>query len=283
MKVLSHQEGNDLIKKNFDENKVFAVSRVGSVELYVIEELRNGRKPTEKQIEALSKQAGYYGDCLDVYRDEYVSGVSCADIQIFWKGISTPHNNGKSFDQLQGEIFEDYSKNSIKVGHRSVEPYFFDNPWSLKLEGKKVLVISPISQTIRYQWKRIDKIWGSKPMFPKLELLVYQSVQSLGGIGPHRSWHESLNVMKEDISKIDFDVALVSCGAYGLPLVNHIKNGMGKTAIYVGGALQLFFGIKGKRWDFHDEISTFFNENWRRPFDVEIPETAGLVEGGCYW
>lgn len=89
--------------------------------------------------------------------------------------------------------------------------------------------------------------------------------------------------MKNDISSLDFDVALVSCGAYGLPLVNHIKNKLCKTGIYVGGALQLFFGIKGRRWDHHDEISLLFNEHWRRPFDVEIPENFHMVEGGCYW
>lgn len=283
MKILSHEEGNDLIKNNISQGKVFAVSRVGSVELYVVEEIINNRMPSEKQIDALRKQAGYYGDCLDGFSREYLEGVSSADIQIFWKGISTLHNNGKSFETLQEQIFNVYSKDSVKVGHRAVEPYFFQEPWSIKLQEKKVLVISPVSQTIRYQWKRIDKVWGHKPMLPKMDLLVYQSVQSLGGIGPHGSWCESLDLMKDEISKIEFDLALVSCGAYGLPIVNFIKNKLNRTAIYVGGALQLFFGIKGRRWDNHDEISSFFNESWRRPFDIEVPQTASLVEGGCYW
>lgn len=283
MKILSHQEGNDLIKESISQNKIFAVSRVGSIELYVADEIRNGRLPDPNQVEALRRQAGYYGNCIKEFTEEYLSGVSCADYQIFWKGISTQFNRGKSFDELQEDIFKSYSNESVKMGHRAVEPYFFNNPWSHELNGKKVLVISPISQTIRYQWKRIDKIWGEKKLFPELELHVYQSVQSIGGIGPHGSWFESLTAMKDDVSKMDFDIALVSCGAYGLPLVNHIKSNLGKTAIYVGGALQLFFGIKGRRWDNHDEISAFFNDNWRRPFDVEVPGTASLVEGGCYW
>lgn len=283
MKILSHQEGNDLIKEFIQTNRVFAVSRVGSVELYVADEIRNGMIPDVNQVEALKKQAGYYGDCLEEFTEEYLSGVKCADFQIFWQGISTAFNKGKSFDELQEDIFNSFSKESIKMSHRAVEPYFFENPWSLELKGKKVLVISSISQTIRYQWKRIDKVWGQKKLFPEMELEIYQSVQSIGGVGPHKSWVESLDVMKNDISKMDFDIALVSCGAYGLPLVNHIKTNLGKTAIYVGGALQLFFGIKGRRWDHHDEISNFFNDSWRRPFDIEVPETAHLVEGGCYW
>lgn len=184
MEILTHQEGNDLIKKKISENVPFAVSRVGSVELYVVEEFLRGRIPTQEQVMALSKQAGYYGNCLEEYSKEYLDGVSCADVQIFWKGITTAHDKGKNFDTLQEEIFEKHSRNSVKVGHRAVEPYFFQNPWTHELAGKRILVISPLSQTIRYQWKKIDSVWGERQIFPKIQLDVYQSVQSIGGSDP---------------------------------------------------------------------------------------------------
>ena len=61
---------------------------------------------------------------------------------------------------------------------------------------------------------------------PEFTLIPYQSVQSIGGNGgPHSSWAESLQVMKE-ISNLDFDIALLSCGHYGLPLVAHIKENL---------------------------------------------------------
>ena len=44
-------------------------------------------------------------------------------------------------------------------------------------------------------------------------------------------------------------VALLGCGAYGMPLGAFIKDGLKKPAIHVDGVLQLLFEIKGKRWD----------------------------------
>ena len=61
--------------------------------------------------------------------------------------------------------------------------------------------------------------------------------------------------MQKEIDKIDFDIAILGCGAYGYPLASYIKS-IGKKAIHIGGATQLIFGIKGKRW----EKASFINE-----------------------
>ena len=55
--------------------------------------------------------------------------------------------------------------------------------------------------------------------------------------------------MKEDIRKLDFDVAFLSCGSYALPLGNFIKEDLHRQAIYVGGVLQLLFGVMGRRYE----------------------------------
>lgn len=47
------------------------------------------------------------------------------------------------------------------------------------------------------------------------------------------------------MDKIDYDICLIGCGAYGFPLAAHAKR-KGKKAVHLGGALQLLFGIKGK-------------------------------------
>ena len=46
--------------------------------------------------------------------------------------------------------------------------------------------------------------------------------------------------------EIEFDVAIIGCGAYGLPLAVEAKR-MGKQAIHMGGATQVLFGIKVNR------------------------------------
>ena len=69
---------------------------------------------------------------------------------------------------------------------------------------------------------------------------------------------------------------------YGLPLAAHVKD-LGKQAVHMGGALQIFFGIKGGRWDENPKINRFYNEHWTRPLPSETPQTFQNVEEGCYW
>ena len=65
--------------------------------------------------------------------------------------------------------------------------------------------------------------------------------------------------------------------------ISFIKNDLNKPSIYVGGGLQILFGIKGDRWDNHEDVSTFYNSYWVRPLQTEKPIAANSVEGGCYW
>lgn len=99
-----------------------------------------------------------------------------------------------------------------------------------------------------------------------------------------QNWFEALDFMTQEISKIDFDIALIGCGAYGFPLASNIKN-MGKIAIHCGGATQLFFGIKGKRWEIEqpDVGKKLFNDYWVRPSKEETISDSEKIENGCYW
>ena len=57
----------------------------------------------------------------------------------------------------------------------------------------------------------------------------------------------------------------------------------GRKAVHLGGATQILFGIKGKRWDAHEVISGLYNEHWVRPSTDETPQRKNVVEGGTYW
>ena len=74
----------------------------------------------------------------------------------------------------------------------------------------------------------------------------------------------------------------LSCGSYGLPLGHYITHHLGATAIYVGGALQLFFGLRGLRWK--REIAPYASDAWACPerpkWDTSGMENYGL---GPYW
>ena len=88
--------------------------------------------------------------------------------------------------------------------------------------------------------------------------------------------------MKEQMSEKNFDIALISAGAYSYPLALEAKR-LGRIGIHCGGALQLFFGIMGGRWEQDANILSRQNKNWIRPSDLETPEYAKAIENGCYW
>lgn len=178
----------------------------------------------------------------------------------------------------------------IKVNRENSNPFFAKKPWTRALEGKKVLVIHPFSNSILKQYEKRELLFKNPDILPKFKSLeVIKAVQSIGGSnGQFSDWFEALNWMKTEMDKHDYDICLIGCGAYGFPLAAHAKR-QGKKAIHLGGALQLYFGIRGKRWEGkgyvgtdHD-YSTLFNEHWIRPSQDEIPNQSNKVENGCYW
>ena len=85
------------------------------------------------------------------------------------------------------------------------------------------------------------------------------------------------------MNNIDFDVAIIGCGAYGFPLAAHAKK-LGKIGIHLGGVTQLLFGIKGSRWEnwtHYTELRKNNGKDW--VYANEIPKDYKKIENGCYW
>jgi hypothetical protein len=95
-------------------------------------------------------------------------------------------------------------------------------------------------------------------------------------------WFAALDDMKQKVDCIDFDIAMIGCGAYGFPLAAHVKR-LGRKALHLGGIVQVLFGIKGKRWEESEHISKLMNEHWTKPLPEEVPSNFRLVDGGSYW
>jgi hypothetical protein len=187
----------------------------------------------------------------------------------------------------------------IKVQLETLYPLFVENPWTRILEGKKVLVVHPFDTTIRRQFENKEGIFSNPNVLPDFELITLRAVQSVGGAEvPYKDWFEALKYMEDIISNIDFDICILGCGAYGMPLAAHVKR-IGKKSVHVGGGTQLLFGIKGKRWEEeevykgvwkyrpNEEIAinylNLFNKHWVYPDKNEKPKGAENVEGACYW
>lgn len=176
-----------------------------------------------------------------------------------------------------------------------LEPFWAKKPWTAALKNKKVLVVHPFAKSILEQYSKRHLLFKNPDMLPDFaSLKVIPAVQSIGGGNERFSdWFEALDWMKDEIDKSDYDVCLIGCGAYGFPLAAHVKR-QGKKAIHLGGALQLLFGIWGKRWENPEHgverwglergaYKKLLNKHWVRPSDDERPAAAANVEGACYW
>lgn len=180
-------------------------------------------------------------------------------------------------------LFRKVLRNCKKIRLGDLGPNFSKSSWTQSLKGKKVLVIHPFAKTIKSQYeKNRSKLFGeySDYVLPEFaSLQVIQAVQTIAGNhAGFETWFDALEYMEREIDKCDFDVALIGCGGYGFPLAAYCKK-IGKQGIHVGGPLQLYFGIKGKRWENYG----FYNEYWVNPDESEKPKNLEKVEGGCYW
>lgn len=230
-----------------------------------------------------------------------------------WSGFFPPtsQNMQKFGDMMMADIkeldllgswvaneswFNEDLKHVKRVHLRLLEPFWSTSPWTKYLKDKRVVIVHPFKTDIINQYNNNrTKIFSNEDILPKFaSLRVVKAVQSLGGEkNGFKDWFEALQWMKDEIDKEDYDICLIGCGAYGFPLAAHVKR-KGKKAIHLGGALQLLFGIKGKRWEDpnygvkewgipYGSYTTLINEYWVRPDTTNRPKNANQVEGACYW
>ena len=175
---------------------------------------------------------------------------------------------------------------------QSLAPQSYEIPMSLL--GRDILqfiatyrwvVISPFVKTMQKQLPRMQKVndpsgkWDiAWDHLEKTCQFVRCPFQSHLEPSPYASWDDGLEKLTKEISLREFDLALIGAGAWSLPLGRRIKQ-MGKSAIHMGGEMQLLFGIKGNRW----EDRLFFNTSWVRPLPEDTPTNVNRVEDGCYW
>jgi hypothetical protein len=197
--------------------------------------------------------------------------------------IISPWNRGLGDFELR--FIKSRNPNSVLVDLQSLEPFYSGIPWSSTLEGKNVLVISPFVETIKKQYKQRENIWANSKVLPEFNLkTIYHPTSKAisGNKNKYSSWKEMIDDITQQMSSVEFDVALIGTGASSLPLTSFAKQ-IKKQAIHLGGSLQLMFGIKGKRWEQMKIFNHFYNDFWTRPSAEETPEGYKLVEDGTYW
>lgn len=290
-RMFSHKEyANGLISEYIERDAPCMIARFGANELACLVNyigIKHGKKNWSDYIKG--RTAKWWWDQNIIYQMEQIAGFFPATLGNIEKFCELMLQDMKELDVLgswllEERIFDDRLKGVKKVVLEDLEPFFTSNPWTYSLENKKVLVVHPFAETIVSQYQKRQSLFENG-LLPNFELKTLKAVLSLAGEKTQfRDWFDALEWMKKEIDKIDFDVAIIGCGAYGFSLAAHVKRN-GKKAVHMGGATQLLFGIKGKRWE--DFIvwpySNLFNDYWIRPGEKEKPKNITVVEGGCYW
>lgn len=283
----------EFLKNMLDSEKPIFIGRFGAIELATfINYLQIERKLGGADNFSLIK---YYFDMVQPNWWSIASQRSmCSNAGFF---PSTPENLTKWGELMERDIhdldvllrwlkIEDIivpqNKHMNFLGYKNVEmPFLFKNPYTEVFDNKTILVVSPFSNSIRYQYERYSKIWGSDIKFELKTLQSYNILSGNKNEGDPQTWFEALDLMKEQIEKQQFDIALIGCGAYAFHLAAHIKR-LGKKAITTCGATQLYFGIYGNRWENFLKDKGILNEYWTRPFDIK-PKGFEKVENAAYW
>lgn len=221
-------------------------------------------------------------DSVNLYVKMYYESICNSDLLGVWDGMM------KSQAQLfYNRMDVDPRLKSIpKFDAKLLEPFYNmdrdDYDYDMIFNNKKLLIISSHYESMISQMSNIDKIFN-KPIFGKQSSIEFiKPPLTMGGNHSNKDWKEHFDIFCNTLDNIDFDIALVSCGGYGMITSNYIKHKLNKIAIYVGGPLQLFFGIKGGRWNNYP----WYNEYWIEPLKKDIPKNRDLVEmyeGKCYW
>ena len=220
-----------------------------------------------------------------IYSNEYLEILKKVSLLGIWG----------SFEKENRMLY--YQENNIKMIDATceiIEPYYYfkneQNILNKILKNKRILIITSHINSVKHQIPFIDKIFYPYKIFENNTFIVLKPpVTYCGKSNNIVDWRDHLNnFYKElDIHKDEFDIALVAAGGYGVFICDYIYTNLKKNPIYIGGALQLFFGIMGNRWKPYftkEKFIDFPNEYWlEKPLNDDIPKDANKVEDGCYW
>jgi hypothetical protein len=271
----------------FKSNKPFLIGRNGTIELDVlIKYFCNGNISNEEKTK-LELNAGIFPPDLFIeYYEEYSESLRNADA--IAEGWYVPL---KDYEKV---ILDSINKNRYKLLLRNLEPYYVkpELRWTQHLAGKRVAIINSFAEICETQTYMSKAIWGdnSESLLPSntiwIPIRTYYSPRLANGVSQWpesiHNWKDAVDFTVEKVLQEACNVAIIGCGGIGM-IIGHKLKEKGLQCIVMGGATQILFGIRGKRWETHETISKFFNDAWVVPPDSCKPQNYNFIENGCYW
>lgn len=263
------------------------IGRNGTIELQV---LHAGAGDTSLRSQ-LELHAGVFPateESVAAWIRAYKNALNVIDTEPIVAGWYTP------LKVVEESLLKQYCFSESFVPLRSLEPYYVSDMlrWTSLLEGKRVAVVTSFANTVASQIARRRQIWGANAdtLLPKTTEWVpiqtgYSPALAQGratwpdGID---SWQSAVSYLTQKVIDSDASICIIGCGGLGMILGAELKK-KGIQCIVLGGATQVLFGIKGRRWANHGVISKFWTDAWVWPSLDETPRGAEIIEGGCYW
>jgi hypothetical protein len=273
------------IEKALSENTGLLVGRFGTIEFETVWYHYVSGFVKKDHLPVLERNAGVFGDAASISRwcSEYTA--ACGKADIFATGWYAP------IKVREQEFLKRVKFSGAQCVLRALEPYYWpaEERWSKALDGQKVCVVSSFTDTIAAQLVKGDAaIWRNEAILPRAEWSFvktgYAPSLALGRAGwecDAESWETCVDYVVSEVLKTDARVVIIGCGGLAMVIASRLK-AAGKICIVMGGATQVLFGIKGRRWEGH-QISGFWNSEWVGPSASETPAGASEVERGCYW
>ena len=286
-KMLDNEEGSKYLEELILSGKPFMAGRLGGFELAVMRMVEfHFPKKYAKTDRMAYECAGFFPDdpsLAERFTSVMEEAYRRTDVLACCRQFAEPWFINRFLPA-----------DSITIKNMGIYDVFaLEHHWTKALKGKKVLIVTSFPDSVKMQYARREEIYRDSDILPEFgELIVYKPVMTIGDLKDERfnDWFEALDFMKKEILELDFDIALMACGAYGFPLAGEIKNA-GRQAVYMGGVLQILFGILGRRWDgsrfggiehMPEKLKRYYNDSWIYPIE-ERPKDADKVEYGPYW
>ena len=275
---MSEQNDQEYIATQIALTEPCFIGRIAGVELLIAYQLQT-HYPQAHLIQELENNAGIYvkdTTSLLLYADMLIRSYDSCTAIAEWTGkVQEITGKGQEFIQKRTPTIK-------KIDALSLEPYYFADSWMPAMKGKRVLIIHPFVTTIQSQLSHLAELFPGQSWFEGCTFQFAKPPVTLAGNHQGIDWKVQYDTFIDQLNSMqEYDIALVAAGGYGMLIAAHVFS-QKKQVLYIGGALQIFFGIIGKRWFDNKEVLKQMNDSWVRP-NKERPANSTRVEKGCYW
>lgn len=269
----------DPIKQAIRSSIPFFIGRITDIELRTAWNLHHGIHHDPIELENNAGIHTHDSASLRLYAQKFTEAYShCTHIAEWEKDGAMYRSVGHAQEWIATR-----TPQTPKFHARKLEPYYESDSWMSDLKGKRILIVHPFADSFQKQVIHRAELFPNRPWFEECTFVFAKPPMTMAGNHGNTDWKDHLEAFLPQLDELSFDIALVAAGGYGMLIADHIYTIQKRSVMYIGGALQLFFGVIGKRWFENQEILKMVNDHWIRPSREERPPYHQKVEKGCYW